>query len=85
MSYHRGGLGKLERRWLDQPRDRLPGKPNPRENPFVINSFSPSCTPVELVRFYTPFQRREWWRWKALWIWQSATRRRRRQWRSSHE
>lgn len=45
-------------------------KPNPRQNPFGIDYFSPSCTPTELIRFYTPFQRREWWRWKALWKFQ---------------
>jgi len=32
-------------------------KPNPRQNPFGIDYFSPSCTAIELVRFYTPFQR----------------------------
>ncbi|MBX9826542.1 MAG: hypothetical protein K2Y27_16325 [Xanthobacteraceae bacterium] len=45
-------------------------KPNPRQNPFAIQFFSPSCTVAELVRFYTPLQRREWWRWKALWRFQ---------------
>jgi hypothetical protein len=71
-------LGKLELRRLDQPRDRPTGKPNPRENPFVIDYFSPSCTPVELVLHYTPFERREWWRWKALWRFQILIGHRRR-------
>ncbi|MBX9846117.1 MAG: hypothetical protein K2Z80_30370 [Xanthobacteraceae bacterium] len=76
-TYRRDG-GKLELRWLDQPRGRSPGKPNPRENPFGIVYFSPSCTAVELVRYYTPFQRREWWRWKALWEFQITIGRHRR-------
>jgi hypothetical protein len=74
--YDRHGLTRRAKRWLDQPRNRPRGKPNPNENPFGIDYFSPSCTPTELVRFYTPYQRREWWRWNALWMLRARRRKR---------